>query len=50
MQKIVLATIEFSLDNTEKHFANLSGNQFRIYFKGLIDLKIVLVKLTYPEG
>ena len=30
MQNIIRATIEFSLDNTEKKFEELSGNQIPI--------------------
>ena len=30
MNNIVMTTVEFSLDNTEKQFAHLSGNQLPI--------------------
>ena len=45
-----MATIEFSLDNTELKFADLPGNQLQINFNHLIGLKITLVKFTYPRG
>ena len=50
MQNIVMATVEFSFDNTDQNFSDLSENQLPIYFKRLITLKIVLVRFTYPEG
>ena len=50
MQNIVMATVEFSLYNTEKKFTDLSGNELLISFKPLIGLKITLVKFTYSKG
>ena len=50
MQSILMATVEFSLDNSQQKFADLSGNQIPIYFKRLIGLKIVFVKFKYPAG
>ena len=45
-----MATVEFSLDNTDKEFADLSGSQLPINFKHSIGLKISLKKFTYPKG
>ena len=51
-----MATVEFSLDNTEWKFAKLSGNQPLINLKLLrtshllIGLKITLQKCTYHKG
>ena len=50
MQNFVMATVGFSLDNTEQTFADLSRGQLPINFKRLIGLKITLVKFTYPKG
>ena len=50
MQNIVIATVEFRLNNTEKNFADPFGNQLPINLKCLSGLKITLVKFTYPKG
>jgi len=47
---IVMATVEFSLDNNELKFAGLSGNQLLIDASVIICLKIILVKFKYPKG
>ena len=49
IQYIVMTTIEFSLDNTEEKFANLSGNWLPINIKRSIGLKIALVKFSNPK-
>ena len=43
-----MVTVEFSLDNIEWKFADLSENQLQINFKRLIGLKITLVKFPDP--
>ena len=43
MQNIIMATVEFSHDNTKQKFADLSGNQLAINFKHLFVLKLTLV-------
>ena len=50
MQNIVMATVVFSLDNTEQKFADLTRNQLLLYFKGLFGLKVTLVKFTYLKA
>ena len=50
MQNIIMATVEFSLDNTKQKFANLSGNQLAINFKCLFVLKITLVGGHIPSA
>ena len=44
-----MMTVEFSLDNTEEKFANLSGNRLPINIKRSIGLKIALVKFSNPK-
>ena len=52
MQNIITVTIEFSLDNTEKKFEELFGNQIPSNSKHLIgqNIIIILVKFTNPKG
>lgn len=45
-----MATVEWSLDNNEKRFSDLSGNQLPLNFKRFMGLEINLVKFIYPKG
>ena len=47
MQNIIMATVEFYLNNTKWKFADLSRNQLSI---NLRQSKINLVKFSYPKG
>ena len=47
---IVMATVVFSLDNTEQKFADLARNHPLLNYKGLFGLKVTLVKFTYLKG
>ena len=51
-QNIIMATVEFCLDNTKQKFANLSGNQLAIIinFKRLFVLKLTLVGGHIPSA
>ena len=49
-QNIIMATVEFCLDNTKQKFANLSGNQLAINFKRLFVLKLTLVGGHIPSA
>ena len=51
MKNIVMATVEFSLDNTWKKFADLSGNQLPLSSNRLINWsKNSFGKIAYPKG
>ena len=45
-----MATVVFSLDNTEQKFADLARNHPLLNYKGLFGLKVTLVKFTYLKG
>ena len=50
MQNIIMATIEFSLDNSDLKFEELSGNQIPINSEHLIGQNIILVKFRIPRA
>ena len=50
MQNIIMATVEFSLDNTKQKFADLSGSQLAINFKHLFVLKLTLLRGHIPSA